>query len=122
MVDPYKIYCANCKTHLYNYIGEFVGPFRPSSFIPVGAAIQPGFHKPCACYKCGAPWYMLRRNGSIVCVTNHGMKPNPPKGTRHVVLAALPEVPPRSQEDEFKDPSEIKRADAETRDLKKRKK
>lgn len=109
-----KVYCTHCRAHLYWYGGRFTGQVRRQSFKPA----RPDVPKPkptdsMRCVRCGEPWYMVKApTGGIVLLTNEGIKPKAPSGTRpapeHIVI---PEPPPDLQGtgSEFKDPREQRR-------------
>ena len=81
--------------------------FRPiTSDVPAPA---PG--EAMMCVRCGNPWYLLNRRGSIFVLTDEGLKPRAPTGTPRVFVPdevgyVLPELPPGYGEDqeEFQEP------------------
>jgi len=85
---PYKILCVNCRTHLFNYSGSFVGRFDSESFKPATSGIPaPKKHARMECPKCKKAWYMVTyRNGKLVVMTDRGWRPKDPDGPSRILL------------------------------------
>lgn len=110
----YRIYCSVCRMHLYNYHGEFVGKFNFKLFKPSNPGIAvPKPKTPMICPNCGQRWHMLRQNGSIMVVTDQGVKPRPPDGPKHLFtfpteVAKYIDPIFRGEQTDFEEPSNAK--------------
>ena len=114
MRKKYNILCVHCRKHLYDYYGEFEGPFDLRNFEPANSGIpKPGPGEAMMCLRCGNSFYMLTHRGSIIVMTNEGFKPRAPSGAPHVFVPddtgyIIPELPPNFGEDEsgeFREPT-----------------
>lgn len=87
MKKKLKILCCECRTHLYWYSGGFEdgSPILPRDFEPASSGIpKPSYGEAMMCVKCGAAFYMVTHRGSILVLTNEGVKPRAPEGTPRV--------------------------------------
>lgn len=76
-----KILCAHCQKPLYRYLGTYEGKISWQQFSPLSEDVEyPRATEKMVCPKCFRPWYLLRSNGSIVVLTDQGLRPREPVG------------------------------------------
>lgn len=82
-LPQFKILCVSCRTHLFNYHGNFEGKPHWKDFKPATLSVPiPAPRKEAKCPHCDKPWYMVRQNGSLVVMTDQGFKPREPDGIK----------------------------------------
>jgi hypothetical protein len=99
--------CNYCHKPLYYYYGNFKGKIRCTDFRPINKMVPnpiPGTEM--RCIYCSSIWYILRSNGSLAILTDRGIMPSAPTGSRKFIPDIFPELSPQEiLESEYKDPA-----------------